>query len=375
MSDFNGYRRALSSHKGRAFRSRPIAALFTGLALALGTFPSVGNAASAVTVWDDFSAGITVGPIGSSAKWFYFATPDGTFVGDDGITSTAHSTLTVVPKGSNPTTHRPAFSKTVAQEQISGLPGGLDHVKWLVYMNHLSSSGFPGFDAPPGQKLVCQTTLGGSTLGTAGHPFGDAVDSAEDELRLASFALTAIDFQTYMVFDIFYTNRHIYAVYEHLPFGRQSMGGPYGEYAAFTYAVPIANRSPGDVHTVATVYDRSAGVVSWKVDGQERFRVNNLGFRIGRTNMLLDHGGTEGLFLPTQLDCGMGMFSLLDGHGAQNEGLVQLSTTPNFYFNPSVGAPKPEGFVDPDSLPGSRLFGQGAVLLAKRPSVGTIPAN
>jgi len=157
-----------------AFQRRARAALFIVLALVVGALPSVGNAALAVPVWDDFSAGFTVGPIGSSAKWFYFATPDGAFVGDDGLTSTAHGALTVVPKGSNPTTHRPAFARTVAQEQISGLPGGLDHVKWLVYMNHLSSSGFPGFDAPPGQKLVCQTTLGGFTVGTAGHPFGDA---------------------------------------------------------------------------------------------------------------------------------------------------------------------------------------------------------
>jgi hypothetical protein len=317
----------------------------------------------------------TVGPVGSTAKWFYFATPDGAFVGDDGVTSTAHAALRVVPRALNPTTHRPAYSKTVPQEQNSALPGGLDHVKWLVYMNHLSSSGFPGFDAPPGQKLVCQTTLGGSTLGTTDHPFGDAVTSAEDDLRLASFALTAIDFQTYMVFDVFYTNRRIYALYEHLPFGRQSMGGPYDEYAAFTYAIPIANRSPGDVHSVATVYDRSAGVVSWTVDGDERFRVNNLGFRIGRTNMLLDHGGTEASFQPTQLDCGLGMFTLLDGHGPHNKSLVKLSSTSNFYFNPILGAPTPEVFVDPDSRPKSRLFGQGAVLLARRPAVGTVPGH
>jgi hypothetical protein len=81
-------------------------------------------------------------------------------------------------------------------------------------------------------------------LGTADHPFGNAVTNVEDDLRLASFALNAIDLETYMVFDIFYTNKRIYAVYEHLPFGRQSMGGPFGEYAAFTYAIPLANRSP-----------------------------------------------------------------------------------------------------------------------------------
>jgi hypothetical protein len=67
----------------------------------------------------------------------------------------------------------------------------------------------------------------------------------------------------------------------------------------------------------------------------------------------------------------MGMFTLLDGHGPQNKGLVKLSSTPDFYFNPTRGAPSPEVFVDSNSLPQSRLFGQGAVLVARRPSVGT----
>jgi len=344
------------------------------VALALVAVPSVGAAAPALPVWDDFSSGFTVGPIGSSAKWFYFGTPDGAFVGDDANTFTAHGTLTVVPKGTNPGTHLPAFSKTVAQEQTSGLPGGLDHVKWLVYMNHLSSSGVPGFDAPLGQKLVCQTTLGGVTSGTSNHPFGSAVADSQDDLRLASLALNAIDFETYMVFDVFYTNKRIYALYEHLPFGRASMGGPFGEYAAFTYAIPIQTRTPGDFHTVAVAYDRAAGVVSWMVDGQEKFRVNNPGFRIGRANLVLDHGGTEQSFAPRQLDCDMGLFTLLDGHGAQNKGLAELSTMPNFYFNPTVGAPTPEVFVDQRSLQSSRLFGQGAILTALRPSVGTTAA-
>jgi hypothetical protein len=79
--------------------------------------------------------------------------------------------------------------------------------------------------------------------------------------------------------------------------------------------------------------------------------------------------------LPRQLDCGMGSFSLLDAHGPHNEALVKLSSTPNFYFNPTLGAPRPELFVDQTSRPESRLFGQGAVLRAQRPSVGTVPAN
>jgi hypothetical protein len=51
-------------------------------------------------------------------------------------------------------------------------------------------------------QFICQTTLGGSTVGAAGHPFCDAVTNTEDDPRLASFAMTAIDFETYIVFDV-----------------------------------------------------------------------------------------------------------------------------------------------------------------------------
>jgi len=84
----------VSMNSGRSVRQRmtwrrPLQMIVLSLgiltALAAGGAPSVG-AAPAVPVWDDFSAGFTVGPIGSTAKWFYFATPDGAFVGDDGNT-------------------------------------------------------------------------------------------------------------------------------------------------------------------------------------------------------------------------------------------------------------------------------------------------
>ena len=65
---------------------RIVVGVCLSLALAVGGLPSVGAAAPTVPVWDDFSNGFSVGPIGSSAKWFYFATPDGSFVGDDGHT-------------------------------------------------------------------------------------------------------------------------------------------------------------------------------------------------------------------------------------------------------------------------------------------------
>lgn len=358
----------------RAWTSLSVRRLFSVLAVAVVSLAGAGTATAAVPVWDDFGAGFSVGAAGSSAKWFFFSAAG--FVGDDGVTSTAPGGgLLVTAKGQNPKTGAPAFTKTVAQEQVSGLPGGLDHVKWLVYMNHFSTGGYPGFDAIPGQQLVCQSTVAGQTFGTAPHPFGAAVRSPSDDFRLASVALNTIDFDTFMVFDVFFTNHRIYALYEHLPFARSEFGGPYGRYAAFTYVIPIANRTPGDFHTVAVAYDKAAGIVRWLVDGKTKFTVNRIGLHIDRRFMVLDHGGTEELFSPNQLNCGMGMFTLLDAHGPQNVGLVQLSSLPDFYFNPLLGEPNPESFVDPASAESSRLFGQGAALRVRNASVGYTPAG
>jgi len=117
---------ARQGHVGGNRRRRALQRIAVGLCMALaltvGVLPSVGAAAPAVPVWDDFSSGFSVGPIGSSAKWFYFATPDGAFVGDDGYTFTAGPTLTVVPKGANPSTHLPAYSKLSRKSRSAAFP-------------------------------------------------------------------------------------------------------------------------------------------------------------------------------------------------------------------------------------------------------------
>jgi hypothetical protein len=326
------------------------------------------------TVWDDFQSGFsaTVTPGTSGARWFYFSA--GPYVGDDGVTTTSDRGLRVVPKGTNPATGRPAFTRTLGQEPTNGgLPGGLDHVKWLVYANAIGSAGFPGFDAVPGQDLACETSLSGRTFGTAEHPFGARVRNPNDDLRLSGVAFNAIDFETFLVADFFVTNEQIYALYERLPFGRPSSGGTLNEYASFTFAVPVAARSAGDRHHLKIAYDRSRGIVRWLVSGREVMRVDRLGYRIDRRHMVLDHGGTETRVQPRQLACGMGMFTLLDasrpgqrGLDGTADGLVRLSTAPNFYFNTGLGQPTPQTFADPDSRSTSRLFGQGAELNARR---------
>lgn len=319
-------------------------------------------------IWDDFREGFSVDSPG--AKWFYFAA--GPFVGNNGIETTNNQGLQVVAPGVNSETAEPAFTLTLGQEdENGGLPGGLDHVKWLVYANHLASSGYPGFDALPGRVLTCEATASGQTYGTAGHPFNDEIANPNDDLRLAAAAINAIDFESLMVFDFFITNETIYALYERLPFARPLLG----DYAAFTFNIPIASTKKGQKHHFKISYDKSAGIVRWIVDDEELFSIDRIGHRIDRSYMTLDHGGIEQDVSPAQLDCGMGMFTLLDAHQPSGTGLVRLSNVADFYFNPELGEPSPETFLDDESLESNRLFGQGASLKVQKYWISSLPTR
>lgn len=323
-------------------------------------------------LWDDFQNGFTeVSTHGASAKWFYFGAPP--FVGDDGIVQTGPNGLRVVSPGTNPSTGKPAFTKTVSHDdEAAGVSGVLDHVKWLAYANHAASSGYPGWDGESGREVACNSLIGGRTYGTAGHPFGNAVKDHNNDMRLASFAMNVIDFDTFLVFDFFFTNEKIYAIYERLPFAR----GVYGNYAAFTYLVPLASYDPLDTRRVKLGYDKDNGIVRWYVDGVEKFRVDKLGYRLkSRKYLTLDHGGTEALVSPNQISCGMGMFSLLDGELPSHHALVRISATPNLYFDPTFGEPTPQTFFDEDSLASNRLFGQGAEFRMKKLWVTSSPVH
>jgi hypothetical protein len=303
--------------------------------------------------WDDFANGFTVDT--PEAKWNHFRY--GSFVADDGLVSGGLGWISIWPKGTNPRSGNPAFTKTVAPDPISGLPGALDHVKWLVYMNHTSSRGYPGFDAQWNYELSCKLGLSGQTYGVNRHPFGTNVTIPTEDVRLASFAMNTVDFESFMVFDFMFTNNRIYAIYERLPFGRATMGN----YAAFTYAVPVKVYTPWDYYNTKIAYDRTAGVVKWLINGVEVFRVSNIGYRLAdRQYMLIDHGGTEQAVSMNQLNCGMGMFTLLDGASPSGAGLVRLTNAPNFYFQPQVGTSQALWFADETSQQSSRLFGQGA---------------
>src|SRR5262249_35234395 len=140
---------------------------------------------------------------------------------------------------------------------------------------------------------------------------------------------------TFLVFNFLVTNELVYAFYERPTFAR----GAFGDYAAFTFAVPVLARRPSDEHELKIAYDKAGGKVRWFVDHEEVFRVEALGTRIDRRYMLLDRGGADVIASPDQLDCAMGMFDFLDGFGPTDRGLVQIDPDPGSYFDPHLGEP------------------------------------
>jgi hypothetical protein len=311
------------------------------------------------TVWDDFRRGFTTS--GPDARWSLFAA--GPYVGDDGIVRTSTQGLRVTSSGTNPATGEPAFVRTLGQEpgNGTGIPGTLDHVKWLALPNHTASTGLAGFDAVPGRTLSCETTFGGRTFGTAGHPFGAEVTDPEDDLRLAVPVFNLIDPETFVALEFAVTNRTVYVFYERLPNARATLG----DYSSFLYAIPVARIRRGQELRMKVSYNRSAGTAQWQLDGRTVFAIGDVGKRLPtRAGLVADHGGTDAAVTLRQLNCGMGLFSVLDGAspGRSGAGLARLSTAPDFYFDPVAGPPAPQRFADDESRPASRLFGQGAEL-------------
>jgi Family of unknown function (DUF6081) len=294
-------------------------------------------AAGKVLLKDDFRQGLDL-----TNTWALLSFPP-FFIADDGIVTTSNQGLYVRASGTNPSTGAPAFTKTS--------PGDFDHVKWMADTQHLSSNFYPGFDAVPGKEVQCNMWVRGRTFGTANHPFGSAVTDPNTDLRLASFAMNTIDFETGMVFDVWITNNAIYPYYERLDFSGAG-------YDAFSSIFPAVWRTPGDQDKVTVAYDRAAGVVRWLVDDQEVARVDHIGIQSAGATTIIDHGGTPQPAAPRQLNCGMALFTLLDG-GLPPSGVGLVSLAPPYVF--------PTSFVG-----GPNLFGQGAEMHIQRFEIDSV---
>ena len=288
---------------------------------------SAGVASSQVLLKDSFKTGFDL-----AHTWALLSL--GSFTANDGVVTTSANGLHVQASGTNPTTGQPAFT-------LSGA-GDFDHVKWMADTQHLSSTSYPGFDAVPGNVLSCTMWGSGQTFGTAAQPFGAAVTDSQSDLRLASFAMNVIDYETGMVFDTWETNTRIYPYYERL-----NLSGT-ATYQAFSSIFPGVPRAADGQDTVSLAYDPAAGVVRWIINGREAARVDRIGFPAPAATTLIDRGGTPQLAAPRQLNCGMALFTLMDGGlPPSGQGLVNLGGTYQF----------PLSFAG-----GPTLFGQGAAM-------------
>ncbi|HYH97066.1 DUF6081 family protein [Hyalangium sp.] len=317
------------------------------------------------TVWDRFDGPFVVGT--PDARWTHFVA--GSFVANDGIAAPSLEGLRVVPPGRNSTTGEPAFTLSLAPEKgENDPPGQFDHCKWLAYTTHKASTGFPGFDAVRGQELAFETWITGRTFGTRAHPFGSAVQNGDDDLRLAMFGQNTLDLESCIIFNYMFTNERVYAIYERLALMRT----PQHPYAAFTYSIPVAQRTPEAMHHVKITYDRAAGVVRWLLEDKEVFRVDRIGRRLDSRWLITDHGGQEEDVEIRQLNGGMGMFTLLDAF-QDGRGLVRLTGKPGYYVLPSTQDAAGSGFVDEKSQLSHRVFGQGAEFRLRQFVISSTP--
>jgi len=327
-------------------RARLSAVLVTAAVASL-LLPAEAHAATVSTLFsDNFSSGFSVA---TNGKWQLLPTAK------DGVTTTSAKGVTVVPTGRNARTGKPAFTTTAPQASGSQ-QGFLDHAKWVALPRATSSTGVIGFDAPASGSLTCTSTMAAVTTSTEDHPFGKLVADPQTDLRLAAGTMFAIDLQTDMAFDFMVTNTEIFAFYERV---RE----PGSTYAAFSYAVPVQNQTPGQQHTYSVSLDQNRSRVTWSVDGRLALQLNGIGRRVlDRKFMLLDEGGAEQTVSPRQLACGVGTVTLLDGVDNSGTALVRLDSAPNYYFQPRTGAATAPTFFDNAARPENRLWGQGAQL-------------
>ncbi|MDK9497419.1 DUF6081 family protein [Streptomyces katrae] len=298
----------------------------------------------------------------AAGNWQLFQ--NGGLTANDGIATTSTRGLNVVPSGKDPVTGQPAFAWTTGQ-QAAGGGGDKDHMKWLAYPRHNGTTGYPGYDVPPNGQLTCESSLSVQTRNMERHPFGTAVSDPQGDVRLGSAGLVTADLQTGMVMDFHVTNNTVYAFYERLRY-------PGTTYAAFTYAVPVARITPGTQVNTQVVLENGGTRARWKLNGFTVLTVNKLGtLELDRKYLQTDHGGTEEVVAPKQATCGLGVFSMLDGAGADGRGLVRLDSTNGFYYNTRLGAPTGQTFLDETSQTGSRIWGQGVDLRAANLKVTT----
>jgi len=224
----------------------------------------------------------------------------------DGVVTTSPEGLSVVPTGKNPETGLPAFARAPEGHDGSG------HLRWAAFAVPESGDSRKGFPLPAAGEFRAEATLSAELHGTDRHPYGDALDDPDASLTCGMAAMICVDMDSGLVFDFALTNSRVWALYERLP-------RPGAIHGTFSYAVPVAERSPRTRHELAVAVDAEAGVARWLLDGDEVFTVSGFGLRLASDEYLAhaDQGPEEQVTV-RQLLLGIGLFAdTVWGQGAQ----------------------------------------------------------
>lgn len=267
-----------------------------------------------------------VGPASAGRNYFYFNY--GSSNADDGAVSYSGGALTV-----NSVPFTKVWTPTFPDPN-----GALGHVYYLVYRKDPVPLPSDGTEFTYEGSISVQQTIGNLPIQIL-----PGITRTTEDIRIASAAMNVIDFSTFVVFDVFFSDEMIYALYERLPFGKPLWGGNLGDYHAFTHVIPIAHRKKTEFSKVAITINRKESTVKWSVDGVEKFKISRIGYPLDRTIRLNDHGGVPELVDLKSVSPGFGTFSLMDFSNP----VTDLSL--NMALNVSISATNPLLMLGPDT--------------------------
>lgn len=254
-----------------------------------------------------------------------------------------------------------------------------DHAKYWAY----AKTPIP---IPPHGDAVVKWAANVQTFNTEENPFPSAIVERND-YRLASGQFTAFDPSTALNFGFVVTNHRVYLLYQRSPFLYQAdieltKGADQAflfSGAGFTFLIPVKIRRTCDWNDLAVIFHGDSKEVSYHVDDQEVFVINQVGYLLDREYMVEDFGGVEAKLWPESIYYGFGSFTDLDWYPACQrtescracrypfirEALVKLydetgEGSPQQY-NPIFGPNVPEVYWDNTSNNAYKVWGQGSV--------------
>jgi len=274
---------------------------------------------------------------------YNFFVNGGDFIANDGRVRVGLDALTLTASPFTKTS--PAISVSDGPIQQVGL---LDHYKQVFLLNS-------EFDAPECGQLFIEATLASKMTNVDKHPFGEAVLTADADLRLAFSTVSAFSLEHGLHLAMAHTNDTMYALYEILPIDKDEETAENSR-ASFAAAIRVARRDSQrpleDFQTVGIAYDKRKGAL-WYVNGNLVHQEPLVGHRAFEKHIIYDLGGQA-----KTIDV-----RTLTGNehdvAAASVGLVRLSNFPyGIPFTPGVGQVT---FVDEGGSINSRLYGQGAI--------------